>query len=49
MALRINAVNPVVFGAFRAGNRQGPQGPVWAECERRFIAISSAAHVISRI
>jgi hypothetical protein len=36
MALRINAVNPLVFGAFRAGNRQGPQKAVYAERERRF-------------
>ena len=36
MALRINAVNPVVSGLFARANARDREGPVYAERERRF-------------
>ena len=49
MALRINAVNPVVFGLFARANARDREGRFGQSVSANSVAISPAAHVIPRI
>ena len=49
MTLRINAVNPVVFGLFARANARDREGRFGQSVSADSVAISPAAHVIPRI
>ena len=49
MALRINAVNPVVSGLFARANARDREGRFMRSASADSVAISPAAHVIPRI